>query len=123
MKMPPFPHSLEKFSDYDLGGFLLGYYIAAQAVELGIDPDNLPEGFSELVIEKILNEDNRNPKIISLEKALRKAALGDFKAAGEIFREDFKTSAVTKAALDEAVTGKRRQKRIAQKDRTSNLNK
>lgn len=93
MTLPPFPDPRE-YSDYDLGGLLLGYFIAAQADDLGIPPDQIPEEFAERVRQHVLTLETQAARNAAVEKALHKAASGDFETAGRILREYMLTSAV-----------------------------
>lgn len=74
-------------SDYDLGGYLLGYFIATQADDLGIAIDHISEEFSERVRQHVLTLESETAKDAAVEKALHKAASGNFEKAGKLFRE------------------------------------
>lgn len=85
--LPPFPADAINLPADELGGLLFGYYIAAQASECGIPANAIPEDFAERVRQKALALDEASARNAALEKALRKAAEGDFAAAGNLFRD------------------------------------
>ncbi|MBS0323745.1 MAG: hypothetical protein JSR19_07830 [Proteobacteria bacterium] len=93
MTLPPFPDIKEQ-SDYELGGLLLGYFIAAQADDLGIPRDQIPDEFAERVRAHVLTLETATAKNAAVEKALHKAAGGDFEAAGKLLREHMIAGAV-----------------------------
>jgi hypothetical protein len=66
---------------------LLNHFIAAQAEKLNIPRDRLPEGFAEMVRQYVLTLEASTAGNTAVEKALHKAALGDFSAAGTIIRQ------------------------------------
>lgn len=91
--LPPFPDPREQ-SDHELGALLLGYFIAAQADDLGIPLNQIPEEFAERVRQHVLTLETATAKNAAVEKALHKAASGDFDTAGKLLREYFDTEAV-----------------------------
>lgn len=74
-------------SDYDLGGLLLGLFITAQAEDLGIPIDQISEEFGERVRVYVSTLETEDARITSVEKALHKAASGDFESAGRLIRQ------------------------------------
>lgn len=124
MRMPPLPANMLEMSDYELGGLLLGWFIAVQADDLGIPferIDQIPESFAERVRQFVLTIETDTAKNAAVEKALHKAASGDFESAGKFLREHMTNGAMHLVALDEAVTGKRRQRANAKKSRSDEL--
>lgn len=86
MALPPFPN-IKGLSDYDAGALLLGYFIAEQADMLGIPPNQIPEEFAEKVRQHVMTLEAATAKVAAVEKALHKAASGDFETAGRLLRE------------------------------------
>jgi hypothetical protein len=121
MDLPDFPADALDSPNHELGGLLLGYFIAAQAVDLGIPPDQIPEDFAEQVRQRILTLETATASNAALEKALHKAAAGDFEFAGKLTRELLSNGAAFMAALDEVTTGRRRQTKNARKSRPDAL--
>jgi len=87
MDLPEFPTDALDLPNDELGALLLGYFIAAQAYDLGIPPDQIPEEFAEQVRQRVLTLETALAGNAALEKALHKAAGGDFETAGRLFRE------------------------------------
>lgn len=121
MALPPFPEDALELPDSDLGALLLGWFIAAQADDLGIPADQIPEDFGDQVRQHVLTLEAENAKNAALEKALHKAANGNFEGAGRFLRELMQDGALSMAALDECATGKRRQSANAKKSRADAL--
>ena len=88
MSVIQLPENLLDLTDYDLGGLILGLFIAAQAEEVGIPPSDVPEEFGNRVVEYVLGLKANSAKAAPLEMVLHNAALGDFEKAGKIMRED-----------------------------------
>lgn len=102
--------------DIELGEQLIGRWAVYHV--LGIKNINLSteEQRAEIIREiynRTLIMDTCNVTNIVLEKALKKAVSGEFAAAGIILRDWFYSEARNLAALNEALTGKRRQSRAA----------
>jgi len=87
MTLPMFPDIREIKDDCELGGLLLGYFIAAQADMLDIPIDQIPEEFAERVRQHVLTLESDTAANAAVEKALHKAASGDFETAGRLLRE------------------------------------
>ncbi len=80
-------------SNLELGEFLLKCYIMEQARSAGLPPDNIPDEFVELVWQNVLTLEVSTAKAAAFEKAIHKAANGDFCAAGRLIREHIKSGA------------------------------
>lgn len=93
MTLPMFPDPRE-CSDYELGTLLLEYFIAAQADMLSIPVDQIPEEFVERVRQHVLTLESDTATNAAVEKALHKAASGDFETAGRLLREHMLSGAV-----------------------------
>lgn len=72
---------------YGLGLFVLGLFVIDQASVQGIPDDQITEEFAEQVRQHVLTLEASSAKDVALEKALHKAANGDFIAAGKLLRE------------------------------------
>ncbi|MBW8458639.1 MAG: hypothetical protein K0M58_09385 [Thiobacillus sp.] len=94
MALPPFPADALDLPDYDLGGLLLGWFIMAQAEDAGITVYPIPEAFAERVRLYVLTIETETAKNAAIEKALHKAASGNFEAAGKFLREHINNGAV-----------------------------
>lgn len=94
MALPPFPSDALELSDYDLGGLVLGWFIAVQADDLGLPVDRIPDEFAERVRQYVLTIETATAKNAAVEKALHKAASGDFEAAGKFLREHMRNGAI-----------------------------
>jgi hypothetical protein len=94
MAVPTFPPDALKMADDELGGLLLGYFIAVQADDAGIPIDQIPDEFAERVRQHVLTAESRTARNAAVEKALHKAAQGDFEFAGRLLREHMNTRAV-----------------------------
>lgn len=121
MALPPFPPDALEESDATLGQLLLAWFIATQAYDCGVPLNAIPEEFAEQVRQHVLTLESATAKDAALEKALHKAADGDFETAGKLLRELLQHGALHIAALDELKTGSRRQRSIARKSRPDAL--
>ena len=121
MDLPESPVFKLHLADDDLGKYLLGYYIAAQAADLDIPADQIMQDFAEQVRQHVLTLESQTASNAALEKALHKAAGGDFETAGRLFRELVDHGVLHIAALDEWASGRRRQKANAKRPRTDAL--
>lgn len=74
-------------SDFEVGRLLLGLFIHEQATELGVPTDPIPPEFSARVVEKLPSLEAQSANNSAVEKALHKAASGDFEFAGRLIRE------------------------------------
>lgn len=110
-----------KKSDEEVGKHLLAFRLFAELEARGLDPkialNEVPASIFESWVLKIREQEAGDVDHIALEKALVRAALGDFAAAGSIIRAWIERSVVNAAALNEAVTGRRRQAKRARKPR------
>jgi hypothetical protein len=74
-------------SDYDLGRRLLASWIGAQAESQGIPANKIPPPFAEKMREAASLAETDFAVNSAIEKALQKAAIGDFEVAGRFLRE------------------------------------
>jgi hypothetical protein len=95
MTLPPFPSDALDLSDYDLGGLLIGWFVMTQAYDLDLPIDHIPDEFAERVRQYVLTQEAETAKNAAIEKALHKAASGDFESAGRFLREYLKCGAVS----------------------------
>jgi hypothetical protein len=78
--------------------------------------------FHEEVRLKILSSDTDSAEHVALEKALKRVASGDLAGGGKMFRDWFQRDQVLfLAALDEAKTGRRKQRKNAVNSRPDGL--
>lgn len=94
MAILPFPNEWLTMPDAELGRRLLDSFVYAQTVDLGLPVDQIPEAFVERVRQYILTIETKLARSAALEKALHKAALGDFETAGRFLREHMTAGAV-----------------------------
>jgi hypothetical protein len=85
--VPPLPAECVQWTDYELGGVLIGLYVAAVAVKNRIPLDAMPLGFAEAVLAAVQELETDSAKLAAPLLALRKAALGDFETAGKLTKE------------------------------------
>jgi hypothetical protein len=122
MELPPFDMKKAlKLADADLARYVMGYLIASEAEESGIPLNEIPHDFATRVVHAALTAEADTARGAALEKALRKAASGDLASAGKLLREYLSEGAIHLAALDEAITGKRRQSANGRKPRPDEL--
>jgi hypothetical protein len=96
---PPFPADWPSYSDYELGGTLLTWFIGQQAAELGIAPSEITQEFAEQVRQRILTLETSTARSAPVQIALHKAASGDFWTAGKLIREYLEEGAIAMARL------------------------
>lgn len=84
---PPFPVDAVQLPDYELGGLLLGWFIAGQAAKHAIPADAIPEDYAEKVRQYVLTLETDLANNAAVEKALHKAAMGQFETAGRLIRQ------------------------------------
>ncbi len=84
----------------ELGLRLLAWWIAAQAERKGIDPTAIPEHIAEQIIIATRGMDGDQAHIAALEKALIKAAQGEFAKAGTLLHGYMQIGAESMAAAD-----------------------
>ena len=81
--------------DDELGKLLLPLFIHSQAQDLGIPADQISEDFVERVVEYVKTLEASTASKAAIEKALHKAAGGDYQAAGKFLREWLTSGAET----------------------------
>jgi hypothetical protein len=124
MELPPFKAEHLDLPDRELGLHVWAWWIGAEAERANIPPGaSLPiDGrFVELVRQKVLKIDTEHVASVALEKALKRLASGDMAGGGKLFRGWLKEWAQSRAAVDEVKTGRRRQRKIAQRPRSDAL--
>ena len=109
--------------DEAVGKLLLGLYIHAECSARGMPPGPINLELAKSITVAIQSAEANEARNSTVEKALHKAAGGDFAIAGRLIRHHVQDSALLMAALDEVVTGRRRQRKIARKDRGDALSR
>jgi hypothetical protein len=116
-----FPLEWLELPDDELGSHLLvlyaGYHAEKKNIPIHLFTDFV-DAFVEAIRSQSLKMDTDNVEQVALEKAIKLIAGGEPARGGKLFREHMKKRATFIAALDEAVTGTRRQTSNAQKSRT-----
>lgn len=74
MKLPVFPTDALSLDDREVGALLLGWFVAAQAEDLGIPVDQISEEFAERVRRHVLTLEAETARNAALDKALHEAA-------------------------------------------------
>jgi hypothetical protein len=121
VRIPPIPEEMLDGPDDPLGLHLFTWWVAFNAECKGIPPTSVTVEIIEKIRISTLGIDTEDARNAALEKALRLAATGDFARAGKILRAHVSDMSLNMAALDEAVSGKRRQRAIAKKRRRDGL--
>jgi hypothetical protein len=121
MNIEMFPLEWLELPDDELGSHLLvlyaGYHAEKKNIPIHLFTDFV-DAFVEAIRSQSLKMDTDNVEQVALEKAIKLIAGGEPARGGKLFREHMKKRATFIAALDEAVTGTRRQTSNAQKSRT-----
>ena len=116
--LPPFPTEEHfKQTDDELGRDLLAWWIAYNAERKGLDPYNLPLNIQERIVLNSMPMDGDSVVSAGVEKAIKRAAKGEYAKAGAMIRELSVNGIIDRVYRDEALTGKRRQKNNASKPR------
>jgi hypothetical protein len=125
MELPPFSPEFLDLSDEQLGLRVWAWWIGAEATWAQIPPGAvlpLDEHFVEMVRHKVLAADTDSAEHAALEKALKRLAANDLTGGGRLFRDWFhRDQVIFAAALDEARTGRRKQRHIAKRSRLDPL--
>lgn len=85
-------------SDEELGQWLFETWCVYQVEERGIPLEAITDDWIALIQSKTIEIDSDNADNAALESAFRKAAKGDFAAAGKVLRADMVNRAHTKVA-------------------------
>jgi hypothetical protein len=120
-KLPLFPVEALELPDEELGIYMLSWWVAYLANTRGIQPEEVTSEMVENIRTLSLDMDTDSEDVISLEKALRLAASGEVVRAGKIFRDRQSNRAINLAAMDEAITGRRKQTERARRPRLDSL--
>ena len=121
MNIEMFPLEWLELPDDELGSHLLVLYAGYHAEKKNIPTylfTDFVDDFVEAIRSQTLKMDTDNVEQVALEKAIKLIAGGEPARGGKLFREHMKKRATFIAALDEAVTGTRRQTANAKKPRT-----
>jgi hypothetical protein len=118
MNIEMFPLEGLELPDDELGYHLLAFWAGYHAEKQNIPIHDITFDFVEAIRSQSLKMDTDNVEQVALEKAIKLIAGGEPARGGKLFREHMKKRATFIAALDEAVTGTRRQTSNAQKSRT-----
>ncbi len=110
-------------SNVELGQDLLSWWIAFNAEKKGIDPYDVPIKIQDEIILNMRSMDGDSATNAALEKAIKRAAQGEYEKAGELVRELVVEGVISIITLDECITGKRRQRSNALKPRKDELQK
>ena len=114
-----FPLEWLELPDDELGYHLLALWAGYHAEKNNIPIHDMTFDFVEAIRTQSLKMDTDNVEQVTLEKAIKLIAGGEPARGGKLFREHMKKGATFIAALDEAVTGRRRQTSNAKKPRTT----
>jgi len=120
-KLPLFPVEALELSDEELGIYMFSWWVAYLANTRGIQPEEVTIEMVENIRTLSLDIDTDSEDVISIEKALRLAASGEVVRAGKIFRDHLSNRAINIAAMDEAISGRRKQTKRARKSRLDSL--
>jgi hypothetical protein len=123
-KLPPFPVEALDLPDEDLVTTLWAWWCAYVAGTKGISVELVTPEIGEAIRLASLGMDTDNPAMAALEKILRRIAAdipGSSAKTAEMIRAHFLNSALHIAALDEATTGRRRQRDNSRKPRPDRL--
>jgi hypothetical protein len=93
--LPSEPRQLVETPDDELGKTLLTCFLVEQAAAVGIDADRITPEFAERVRRHILTLETDQPQNAALEKALHKAASGEFVLAGGMLKKILLGGAIT----------------------------
>ncbi len=121
MDAPLIPVEMLDGPDDALGRHVFKWWCAFYVTSKGIPPERITPEIVEKIRIATLAADTENAGSVAVEKAMKLAAVGDFARAGKIIRGRVKEVSESLAALDEAVSGKRRQRAIAKKRRQDGL--
>src|SRR5262249_49357465 len=124
--LPALDEALRSLPDDQLGIYLYAWWTVLQAEKLGISQEQITPEIAERLRVKALSLDTISEDYAGLEKALQLAAGavggGDLARGGQMFRQYMRRMARNVALVDEAKTGRRRQKVIASRPRPDDLN-
>jgi hypothetical protein len=93
--LAPFTEEDLNQPDDKLGQDLLDYWIAANVQKMGLDPWDVPVEIQEQIVSNTKFVDSEKVSQSGLEKAIKKAAWGDYARAGAMLRELVVAGAVT----------------------------
>ncbi len=100
MAFPPVtPEALAELTNSDLGRELLISYIHAEVEAEGIAAHEYDATDVERIRQMILRAETNFARNAALEKALHKAAIGDYETGGRLFREWYTTAAIAERFL------------------------
>src|SRR5438132_12172992 len=108
--LPPFDPALLSLPDDQLGRHFYAKWAVLLAEKRRISQDQLTPEIAEGLRLMTLGLDIDDEDLAGVEKALQVIAGGDLVRGGKLLRMHIKRKAITFAALDEAKTGRRRQR-------------
>ena len=120
---PPFDARLMDLPDEELVSWVWTWWIQAQMTAKGIPLSDVSAQLEEVIIRETLASDTEHEAVAGLEKAIKAIALRDVSRGAKMFRTFMARGASVHAAVDEAATGRRKQRAIAKKPREDALNK
>src|SRR5206468_1245493 len=97
------------------------WWAVAQSEKVGIPQHQLTTEIAERLRLKALGLDNDNEDLAGVKKAAQVIARGDLARGGRMIRKYMERQTMMLAALDEAKTGRRKQRANAKKSRTDAL--
>ena len=90
--------------DYDIGGLLLAQFIAAEYDARGISSGLIDLEVAANIVDRVQYAESIDIKNTNVEKALRKAAAGDFEEAGRVIRHHMLREAEIEITRQQLVT-------------------
>lgn len=111
------PEKIVKLDDKELGLYVYGIFVAHQAAIRDVSFQQAVEALSR--DPSLFDSDT--PGVVEFAKVLRLTASGEPERAGKLFRGHFEQGAIVMAALDEAITGRRKNRKNAAKPRSDLL--
>ena len=121
--VPPYDPKLLALPDDEMVGCVWTWWIAAQMTAKGIPLDDYSPQMEQVIIRETLRSDTDQESVSGLERAMQAIALRDVERGAKMFRDFMRRGSTMHAALDEAVTGRRKQRAIARKPREDTLNR
>lgn len=116
MAFPPVTlEALAELTNADLGRELLISYIHAEVEAEGIAAHEYDATDVERIRQMILRAETNFARNAALEKALHKAAIGDYETGGRLFREWYATAAIAERFLPIGVNRSAQQRDFGRK--------
>lgn len=118
MGLAPFPVEYLDLPDDQLGMHVFDWWACYQAERRGIPPSEVTKEMVEEIRVATVGMDSNDVRVIPLEKALRRVAIGDAAGGGKLFRALMHDGAVTMTLdglADQAILRKRQVSEWAKK--------